>query len=397
MTISYAFIQFLFWFAYGAAVNFSSVYLLGCGLTNTTIGLISSIACVLSVLIQPALASYADREHAVSINTLLLGMTGVLMGLGVLLSVFYQKGAMINGFLLGGAILIVQVALPFINALATEMMNGGVKINFSIARGFGSLGYAAMSFSIGRLAAIQGAGIIPWIIIGSSTVLLISLLLFRFKRQQKQHQEKASGSLSEMISKYPTFMAVLIGCVLIYTSHVFINNFVYQIVVYKGGTSENMGIVMSTAGLLEILTMFLFSKLLKWKDCTFWFRICGIFFTLKCVGTLMVGSMGALYAVQILQPLGWGLMTVSSVYYVNKLMMPQDKIKGQAYMTMTLSVGTIIGSLLGGWLIDTIGVAGMLIVSIFCGAVGTAIVIAKTSDSKKKSPGKHGYLREYGH
>ena len=79
--------------------------------------------------------------------------------------------------------------------------------------------------------------------------------------------------------------------------------------------------------------------------------------------------------VQIFQPLGWGLITVASVYFVNQLMQEQDRIKGQAYMTMSLSVATIIGSLGGGWLIDAIGVNGMLIVAVICAAMGTAIVM----------------------
>ena len=157
-----------------------------------------------------------------------------------------------------------------------------------------------------------------------------------------------------------------------------INNFVYQIITYKGGTSEHMGIVMALAGILEIISMFMFSKLLEWKDCSFWFRISGIFFTLKALGTLLADSIGSLYIVQILQPMGWGLMTVSSVYFVNMLMEERDTIKGQAYMTMSLSVGTIIGSLIGGWLIDMTGIPGMLSAAVICGTAGTCIVMYMT-------------------
>ena len=92
--------------------------------------------------------------------------------------------------------------------------------------------------------------------------------------------------------------------------------------------------------------------------------------------------MTAIYLVQIFQPLGWGLMTVASVYYVNELMREQDRIKGQAYMTMFLSVATIIGSLGGGWMIDAVGVNGMLIAAILCGALGTVIVMLSGREKK---------------
>ena len=378
MNVIYTVIQFLFWFSYGIIVNFNSVYLLKCGLTNTAIGLIGSIACALSIILQPALATYADRENSISIKSILLILNAGVTCIGGLLVLSYGKGSLQNGLLLVCAILIVQVALPFSNALATEMINAGKKINFSFARGIGSVGYAVMSVSVGKLAASYGAGIIPWMIIGSSLALMAAIFCFPFVRSRREMQtSQVRQTVRAFLGRYPSFSVVLAGCTLIYTSHVFINNFVYQIVTYKGGTSEHMGIVMGIAGVLEVSTMFLFSTLLKWKNSSFWFRICGIFFTLKCLGTLLAGSMGALYAVQILQPLGWGLMIVSSVYYVNEMMEEQDKIKGQAYMTMTLSAGTIIGSMTGGWLIDTVGIPGMLITSVVCGAVGTGIVMFK--------------------
>lgn len=388
MTIFYAAVQFLFWFAYGTAVNFCSVYLLDRGLNNTAIGMLSAAACALSVILQPLLAAYADQEKSLSIKALLLALTALLAGFGLSLIPAYTGGAGINALLLGCAILIVQVALPLVNALATESINAGKKLNFSIARGFGSIGYAVMSFSVGRLTASRGAAAIPWILAAVSLGLLAVLALFPFQEKglvRSTSRADARGGLAAFLRRYPSFGPLLAGCTLIYTSHVLINTFVFQIVTHKGGTSQHMGVVMGLAGLLEVLTMFFFSRLLRWRDCKFWFGVSGIFFTLKALGTLLAGTMGVLYAVQLLQPLGWGLMTVASVYYVNTLMAAQDKIKGQAYMTMTLSIGTIIGSLAGGWLIDHAGVNGMLMAAVACGAVGAWIVLQNLAAKGGKS------------
>ena len=77
-TASYAAVQFFFWFAYGTALAYASPYLLACGLNNTAIGLINAAACALSVLIQPALAAYADREKSPSLKTILTVMLNIL-------------------------------------------------------------------------------------------------------------------------------------------------------------------------------------------------------------------------------------------------------------------------------------------------------------------------------
>ena len=375
LTVSYGAVQFFFWFVYGTALAYASPYLLECGLSNSMIGLISAAACGLSVLLQPIIAAYADREKSPSIKTMLLIAAGGMVAFGLLLSVAYGKGALPNGLLLGGAILLIQMALPFSNALATETINQGKPLNFSLARAFGSIGYAVMSMTIGRLIAWKGAIIEPWALIVTSLCFFLAIFFFPFRKGSKTEKAEAKGGAAAFLSRYPAFAVTLAGCVLIYISHVVINNFTFQIVVPRGGTSEHMGTALALAGLLEVFTMFGFPYLLCWKDSGFWFRLSGVFFTLKALGTLLSPNMSVFYLVQIFQPLGWGLMTVASVYYVNSLMREQDQIKGQAYMTMSLSIATIIGSLGGGWMIDTVGVNGMLIAAVVCGALGTAIVM----------------------
>ena len=377
LTAAYAAIQFFFWFVYGTALAFASPYLLVCGLSNTAIGLISAAACALSVALQPIVASYADQERSPSVKAFLLMAAGGMALFGLFLAAAFGKGAVGNGLLLGAAILLIQMALPFTNALATETINQGKPLRFSFARAFGSIGYAVMSITVGRLFAWKGAGVEPWILAVTSVCFFVSISLFPFEKRKRDtnNQQAPQGGILAFLRRYPSFAVILIGCVLIYYSHVIINNFAYQIVSIKGGTSEHMGTTLALAGILEVLTMFFFSALLRWKDSSFWFRISGVFFTLKVAGTYLAPSMPVLYLVQIFQPLGWGLMTVASVYYVNELMQEQDRIKGQAYMTMSLSVATIIGSLSGGWMIDTMGVNGMLIVATICGAMGTMIVL----------------------
>ena len=43
---------------------------------------------------------------------------------------------------------------------------------------------------------------------------------------------------------------------------------------------------------------------------------------------------------------GWALLNVACVYYGDGIMEPQDSIKGQAYMAMTITAGNVMSSLL---------------------------------------------------
>ena len=391
MTVLYALVQFFFWFCYGTAVNYASVYLLACGLSNTAIGLITALASALSVLVQPALSSYADRDKSISVKTILILIMGMMTLSGIAMTVVFGAGGFLNGLFLGCAIFMAQLSMPFLNALATESVNAGKKLNFSIARGIGSLGYATMSFTVGRLVAAYTAGIMPYILITTTIILIVFLFTFPFRKTMRENASALSaehgpgtdsrGGIMAFLTRYPVFAVTLAGCVLIFTGHVLINNFIFQIVVPKGGNSTHMGTGMAIAGSLELLSMVFYSRLLRIRESAFWFRISGVFFTLKSLGTLLAPNIPLFYAVQFLQPLGWGLMAVSSVYYVDEIMEARDRIKGQAYMTMALTIGTITGSLSGGVLIDTFGVNGMLAVAVLSNALGTLIVNRKSSAS----------------
>ena len=377
-TIRYAVIQFCFWFLYGTAVNFASVYLLACGLSNTAFGAVSALASLLAVLIQPLLAARIDRKGRLTVRGLLRGSSLLLIGFGLLLIPSYGLRPMRNAVLLGSAILLAQLMLPFVNALATQAINRGEKLNFSASRGIGSIGYAVMSFTVGRFTARYGAGITPVVITVVSFLLLLACTFFPKEGSVTAGSESVrmteQRSFLNFLRDYRSFMLTLVGCVFLYVSHVLINSFLYQIVVYKGGTSAHMGVVMGLAGLLEVSAMFGYSLLLRWRKNGFWFRLAGVFFTLKALSTGLAGSMGTLYAVQLLQPLGWGLMAVSCVYFADSAVHDRDKVKGQAFMAMALSVGTIIGTLIGGWLIDHFGVPGMLSAAVASGALGCLIV-----------------------
>ena len=131
------------------------------------------------------------------------------------------------------------------------------------------------------------------------------------------------------------------------------------------------------------ILVFLFGYMIKKVRADIWFRISGIFFMVKTLGTLLAPNILSFYFVQIFQMFGWALITVSSVYYVNSVMEEQDAIKGQAYMTMTYTLGSVLGALIGGALIDAVGVNTTLVFATVAAAVGMMIVLATARAENK--------------
>ena len=384
LTGAYACIQALYWMYFAAVMSFSGFFLLNGGFSNTQIGIIAAAAGIFSALLQPVLASYADRPDSPSLKKLIqiFYVIQFLLGIGLFLS----RSLILTGLLYGVSIALLQLLTPFINALGMESINQGHQLNFGLARGMGSVAYAGICYVLGIITVKTGAGSIPVSVMILTLMTLGCLIFFPFRKAQTSSKTSADSKEHTdpflFFRKYKRFSLVLIGCIFIYLSHVLLNNFSFQIVQGKGGGSSEMGTEAAIAAMCELPTLFLFGYIIKKIRCDILIRIAGIFFVLKSLGTFLAPGISVFYGIQIFQMLGWGLMTAASVYYVNAIMDPEDAIKGQAYFTMTYTLGSVIGSFLGGALIDFAGVSSMLLfatVSAFVGALIVFLCAERTS------------------
>ena len=85
---------------------------------------------------------------------------------------------------------------------------------------------------------------------------------------------------------------------------------------------------------------------------------------------LASGSLGMLLAVQPVQMLGYGLFFPASVYFANDSVAPADRVQGQSLRTIVaISLSTLLGSLVSGYLLDLGGTTLMLWFSAGCAPV----------------------------
>lgn len=372
-TLGYALIQSFFWVCYAAIMGFVSMYLLQAGFDNSQVGLMIAAAGLLSALLQPVVAAYADRPGSMSLGALirLSGLATLACALGL---IFIRGNKALTGLLYGLSMVLLQLTTPLVNALGIATVNSGEKMNFGVARGFGSLGYAAAAYLIGLLAQRFGAVTVPICMAAGFAFMVLSVTGYGpVKRENAPAAER--GKKGGFLRRYPRYAAVLAGLVLIFVSHVVLNSFIYQIVEFKGGGSQEMGVAMAFASLIELPIMFLFGWMLKKARCHVWFRLAGVFFFLKCLGTLLCGDIPGFYAVQLFQMFGWALMTVSSVFYINAIMAPEDSVKGQACFTMSMTLGNVVGAIAAGRILDAFGVQAMLAFGTASALAGAVIVL----------------------
>lgn len=374
LTARYGLIHGTYWMAYAAISGYVSLYLLELGFSSGAIGALIAAAGLASALLQPMVAGLADWERGPSLKAINLVVAALTAACGGGLLLFRENKVAALCFY-AGALALLQLQTPLVNGLGVTSINCGEKLNYGVSKSTSSVTFALASFGLGRITARLGGRPVPWAITAFSLLFLGSLCLYPTERAPRREMETAGAQGVAFFKKYPRFTGVLLGCILIYISHVLLNNFTLQIIRAKGGDSSHMGLAMALAALSELPTMLCFTKMLRWKDSGFWMKLTGFFFLIKILGSWLAPNVTVYYLFQLTQVLAWALIAIASVYYINAVMEPEDAVKGQAYYTMTYTLASVLGSLIGGPMIDAFGIGPTLAFGTVCAAVGTAIVL----------------------
>ncbi len=381
LSIRYICVLVGYWGVYAGLLGYASHYLTVIGFSNTAIGLILALGGGLSVPLQNAAAARADRPDGPGVKRIALVFGLAVLVLGGALAGLYRRSLTAEGILFCALTCLVQALMPMITALAMESLNQGKKLAYGPARSVGAFSYAAVSFLMGQCIR-EGDGRVNLVfVLVSAAVFCTALCFFPFEKGYKPAGSTKKGAGRGFFGKYPKFLWLLIGCVLVFICHNSVNNFLYQVVVSKGGEAREQGIAMAVAVLAEMPPMIFFAYFLKLGRCESWLKLSGIAFFAKTFLSLLVPSMGGLYGVQLLQFFAWGLNAMAFTYYVNALMAPEDTVKGQACLSTTVILGSVFCSLIGGALIDRYGVNAMLIFSSACGAAGAVMTLIFTEDT----------------
>ena len=274
----------------------------------------------------------------------------------------------------------MQVIQPLINSVSVYYVNQGVSVDFGAARGIGSLSYAAASYILGIVVERFGTRSILMAGILVALVLLVTVLSMPVlsssaaSRPKEKEPEQNDAGLLVFAGRYKNFMLTLAGITLLFTFHNMNNAYLIKVIENVGGTSADMGRMLSIAAVTELPVMFLFSRISKHFKSSTLLMVSSAFFAIRAAGFMLAGNVMTMYLAAMLQIGSFALYIPSSVYYVNETMLDQDKFKGQAVMTATNTLGGVFGSLFGGFLIDNAGVGAMNTVCFAMAAAGAVLV-----------------------
>lgn len=409
-TVRYAAVNAAYWAGFCLILGFSSVFLLGRGLTNTQIGVVLALSGLASAILQPWVAGMAEvsthpLRHWIAALAGVIGLAGV----GLLLPVSPVR----DGVIFGLALCLLQVVLPLVNALGMQTSREVTPVDFGIARAIGSLSFAATSVMVGALVARTSIDVLAPLIIVTQALLVIAALTFVLRARPDLLRARAAADLGASQARRAAigadespggesqaernvaggtpaeetpglvgrgrFLVLLIGIVGCFVSHSAINNFGFQIIESHGGTSADLGLALLIAAIVEIVPMLFFSRMVaRWTPGTL-LRVAAVIFAVKAVATLLAPNLASYLATMILQVGSFGVLLPATVYYVDRMLPVAERTRGQAYMTLTLTVGSVVVGLGGGQLLDRSGVPALLAAGAAASLLAVVLVFVGTS------------------
>lgn len=341
------------------AISFVAPYLNDAQISARTVGIVVAVSCLLAVGLQQFVGRLVDR-NIIDGRKLLLRLAAAMT-----LAAVSLVGLNISGggkaVLFGAMYCLTFVMLPVLNSFSFFYENRGVSVNYGAARGCGSISFAACSVVLGYLVAQFGTDVVP-LTFGILTASLFAILL-----TMPTLKGNTSGAQTSTLklTKFPAFRMMLIGASLILLFHNMLMTYFIYAIENVGGDSSDMGVALGLAAALELPVLFLYTRIKGNTPSKIFLTASGVAFFVKAALFVFAQSVTMIYLVQCLQIISYGLMAAARVYYVDETIGKKHEATGQAYMAATEPVGLVLGSLLGGFLMDGFGIGALL----WCGAI----------------------------
>ena len=396
--IHHAAMQGSYFAGFSAIWGFGPVLLLYLGLSNSTLGVVTSLALVLPLLLQPALAALSDADSRWTSRRLALVLSLLTLAAAVVMTVSTgSKTVLVAAYAVIGVLLVSTS--PFFNSMVMEYHLRGVNVNYGLGRGTGSTTYAIVALVLGFVLEKRAPTVILPVLLAALVLQVIAVWTFRYPlppvpAAQEEEPPKVLG-LWALLKKYPAFPVMLMGCALLQGGHNACNTYMIHIVDKVGAGESLMGVVLAVVGasvcggggvvlavsaFMELPAMTLFSRMRQKLSLRGMFLLCAAAFVAKDVLFLLARTPTLLYVSAALQFFEFGVFLPATVYYAAETLDAANQAKGQGLIHIfSNGVGPAVMTAVSGTLVDRVDVNAMLLFNAAAAVVGLLVVAFATS------------------
>jgi oligosaccharide:H+ symporter len=330
--------------------NFIPLYFKEIGLSGQEIGWLLAIGPIAGIISQPIWGFFSDKFKSIKI-TLIICISGAFFISLALLKVSNFPALMIFLFLF---FFFYSAITPLGDSLANQTSKIE-KIPFGKIRMWGSLGFGLSAMIIGYILTITG---IDKVLIPLLVALFITFAISFFLKDVNTSNRPVSAVDAVKIGVNPQFMTFVILIMLISITHRTNDFFLGFYLKELGGSETTVGISMFIGVSTEVAIM---------ATAFYWFRkyhetifiiIAGIIYTVRWILMSLASTPMEVLILQPLHGISFGILYISAFQYVSKLLPKHLQATGHGvFITFLFGISGIIGSLIGGSLLDATGLS----------------------------------------
>ncbi|MGP4118063.1 hypothetical protein ACS4N0_13160 [Levilactobacillus zymae] len=121
----------------------------------------------------------------------------------------------------------------------------------------------------------------------------------------------------------------------------------------------------------------------KKKSSSFWLELSAFFFFVRSVVVMVAPNLLTIELSQFLQAVSFAIFIPASAYLVNGVLPKGDAVLGQTIITAAMTLGGVLSSIIGGYLLDLLNVKSLLAFGMICALVGFLLTVAGIHMIKK--------------
>ena len=185
----YTLMQIALWSIHGVLISYAQRYLAGMGMRDSAIGLLLGGATAAGFVLQPLLAAVCDRSRLTVRLTLLTGGGLMLLCCAALLPA--AKSLTLTAAFYAVACCMAQTVPSFVNALGMAAERKGMRLNFGISRGAGSIGFGLTAQLANVLLLRGGLRTVPLYSLCLAAILTATAFCFPARRRMRRRRRRS--------------------------------------------------------------------------------------------------------------------------------------------------------------------------------------------------------------
>ncbi|ASN07018.1 MFS transporter [Virgibacillus necropolis] len=329
-------------------ISFLPLYLKHKGLHGTEIGWVLAVGPLASIFAQPFWGYMSDKYKTVK-RVLLICIIGLLFS-SVL---FFQMNGLIAIILMGAVFYFFTSPIGALGDSLAQRRADDLNVSFGGIRMWGSIGFATSSLIVGEVLSSIGIQYMIWPYLFFGVVAL--LVVFQLTDVKVESDPIQLKDVSQIFTNKP-FVIFLAIIMFITITHRANDSYIGLYIAQLGGSEGLVGLAWFVGVASEALVFAFAGKWFKKYHTLVFIIFAGVLYSIRWFIYASIDDPFYIIALQFLHGVTFGVFYLAAFQYISRLIPKLLQSTGHlVFFAVFFGVSGIVGSLVGGALIDSFG------------------------------------------